>query len=129
MLLLPFHFHKVLQYRPPVTSNMVTVSNLILSHFSSSSRGEKEKEINEDRQKKSAKQNEIETTFEFETKRHRLGHGLGPATSKNPQYMNMNILIHQGLSLTVTLVKSNIDERNSCFNKTFLQSKRKCSNG
>eukprot|EP00957_Ditylum_brightwellii_P078307 5953758-Ditylum_brightwellii.AAC.1 len=91
MLLLPFHFHKVLQYRPPVTSNMVTVSNSTLSHFSSSSRGEKEEEIDKDRQKKSVKRNEIETTFEFEMKRHCLGHGLGPVKSKNPQYVNMNI--------------------------------------
>eukprot|EP00957_Ditylum_brightwellii_P187279 14263269-Ditylum_brightwellii.AAC.1 len=57
-LLLLFHFHKVPQYRPPVTSNMVIVSNLTISHYSSSSKGEKEEEINEDRQKKSIERNE-----------------------------------------------------------------------
>eukprot|EP00957_Ditylum_brightwellii_P142431 10851463-Ditylum_brightwellii.AAC.1 len=95
MLLLSFHFHKVLQYRLPVTSNMVTVSNSTISHLSSSSRGEKEEEIDEDKQKKSVKQNEVKTAFEFEMERHRLGHGLDLVTSKNPLYMNMNILIHQ----------------------------------
>eukprot|EP00957_Ditylum_brightwellii_P126182 9620347-Ditylum_brightwellii.AAC.1 len=64
---------------------MVTVSNLTISHFSSSSRGEKEEEIDEDRQKKSVEQNEVKTMFEFETKRHCLGHGLGPVTSKKIQ--------------------------------------------
>uniref|UniRef100_A0A7S2E4S9 Uncharacterized protein n=1 Tax=Ditylum brightwellii TaxID=49249 RepID=A0A7S2E4S9_9STRA len=75
---------------------MVIFSNSTISHYSSSSRGEKEEEIDEDRQKKSVERNEVETMFEFETKRHRLGHGLDPVTSKNPQYMNMHILIHRG---------------------------------
>eukprot|EP00957_Ditylum_brightwellii_P186398 14192204-Ditylum_brightwellii.AAC.1 len=40
--------------------------------------------------------------FEFETKRH----SLSTAKSKTVQYMNTNILIHWGLSLTITLVKT-----------------------
>eukprot|EP00957_Ditylum_brightwellii_P195231 14873617-Ditylum_brightwellii.AAC.1 len=47
-------------------------------------------------------------------------HCLSPVMSKKAQYMNTSILIHQGLSLTNTLVKSNKDGRNSRFNKMFL---------
>eukprot|EP00957_Ditylum_brightwellii_P198639 15139647-Ditylum_brightwellii.AAC.1 len=45
--------------------------------------------------------------------------------SKKAQYMNTSILNHRGLSLTITLVKSNRDGRNSCFNKMFLPKQEK----
>eukprot|EP00957_Ditylum_brightwellii_P108889 8306887-Ditylum_brightwellii.AAC.1 len=88
----------------------------------------KEEVIAENKQKH-AEQNEVRTTFEFETKRHHLS----PAKSKNTQYMNTDILIHQGLSLTTTLVKSNREGRNlegtiTSIRRPF-QNKRKHSNG
>eukprot|EP00957_Ditylum_brightwellii_P083777 6367721-Ditylum_brightwellii.AAC.1 len=49
-------------------------------------------------------------------KRHRLS----PVMSKNTQFINMDILLHWGLSLTITMVKSNRDGRNYCFNMMFL---------
>eukprot|EP00957_Ditylum_brightwellii_P035850 2717215-Ditylum_brightwellii.AAC.1 len=85
-----------------------------MSQFTSYYKEDKEEVMAENKQKH-VERNEVERTFEFETKIHRLS----PVMSKNAQYLNTNILIHQGLSLTVTLVKSNRDGRSSCFNKTF----------
>eukprot|EP00957_Ditylum_brightwellii_P060198 4572324-Ditylum_brightwellii.AAC.1 len=59
--------------------------------------------------------------FEFETKRHRLS----LLTSKNAQFMSTDILIHQRLSLAVTLVKGNRDGRNYCFNVMLLPKQEK----
>eukprot|EP00957_Ditylum_brightwellii_P111068 8469794-Ditylum_brightwellii.AAC.1 len=48
-----------------------TVSNLTMSQFTSSYKEDKEEVIAENKQKH-IMQNEVETTFEFETKRYRL---------------------------------------------------------
>eukprot|EP00957_Ditylum_brightwellii_P076109 5785306-Ditylum_brightwellii.AAC.1 len=59
--------------------------------------------------------------FEFETRRY----CLSPVTSKNAQFMSTDILIHWGLSLTLTLVKGNRDGRNYYFDMMFLPKQEK----
>ena len=50
--------------------DIVTLIQFIISHFPSSSGGEKEDEINGDKQKKNFKQNEVKMVLEFETTRN-----------------------------------------------------------
>eukprot|EP00957_Ditylum_brightwellii_P058863 4463356-Ditylum_brightwellii.AAC.1 len=86
----------VLAYLTISKSNIVLLAYLTASKFTSSYKEDKEEQINEDRQRKNIEQNEAKIMFEFETKRHSLA---------------------LGLSLTVTLMKSNRDGRTSPLDK------------
>eukprot|EP00957_Ditylum_brightwellii_P207712 15354208-Ditylum_brightwellii.AAC.1 len=85
------------------------MSYLTISKLTSSCKEDTGKELTGNKQKNNVDRNEVETVFEFETKRRCLALGK----SKNIQHINMNIYIQQRLFPTVILMKSSKNGRNS----------------